>query len=530
MIADLEQSLGPFDDPGWRADLSRLAEARRTASVQWAVDAQVIDSLAARVPRSPGDERGGTPWTSFVREVAVARLISDRAAHAEVALSLALCHRHPRTLRLLGEGLAPAHRARVLVERCLLQADDVVAAVEEQLAGRLAMLTPARLAQEIDRIALRLDAQAAARQEAVANAARTAVRRSQPHAQGEIVLTGPAVLVQRWWDALTDRARALKAAGDPRTLSALRFDLAVTTDPRLGSGTDPVLAALGLAPPCPAASAGSTGPGDSTGLRPPLTQDARCSRPVQVLVTVPAATALGLSEEPGWLDGHGWISAPMSRQLLSVAELRKACVAPHSGQLLDLADQVVRPRLDPQARREAVRSMVLTPHHLRDLVVDSQPQHDPSPALEAFVQARDRFCDGPTGTRVPASRTDTDHDRPWPAGSTRASNLISRAGRTHHLKHAGWTALRDATGTTWLSPAGQRAHAPAHHHPPEPLAPSARLPDVDQLTRNDAALTRPPPWAHELPTDERPPPEAGSDVAADASGSRLHGWSDTPAF
>lgn len=172
--------------------------------------------------------------------------------------------------------------------------------------------------------------------------------------------------------------------------------------------------------------------------------------------------------------------------------------------------------------------MVLTPHELRDLVVDPQPQHDPSPALEAFAQARDRFCDGPTGTRVPAPRTDTDHDRPWPEGPTRAANLISRAGRTHHLKHFGWTAARDGTGTTWTSPAGQRAHSPAHHDAPEPLAPGARLPDAAQLARHDAALTHPPPWTQEHPPPAPHPAQKGA--AGGARGPTLHGWNDTPAF
>ena len=524
-IEELERSLGPFDDPRWRADLGLLSESMRSAAVQWALDARTIARLAAGVPRSPNDDRGGTPWTSFMREVAVARRIGDRAAHAEVAVSLALIERHPRTLRLLERGEVPAHRARVLVEQCQGHTDEVVAAVEESLAGQLGSLTPTRLGQEIERIALRLDADAAARKEAVATADRTASRRSRPDAQAEVVLTGPAAAVQRWWDALTDRARALKAAGDPRSLGALRFDLAITTDPRTGTASDPLLAALGI-------SGGIADPTSTTGgLSPALTDDARCSRPVQARIDVPAATALGLSDEPGWLDGHGWISAPLSRQLLTIAELLKACVAPHSGQLIDLADRVVRPRLTAHALRDAIRTMVLTPHELRDLVTDPQPQHDPSPALEAFVQARDRFCDGPTGTQVPARRTDTDHHQPWPHGPTAASNLMSRSGRTHQLKHAGWRPVRDGTGTTWTSPAGQVVHAPAHHHPPDPLQPGTALPDPQQLAAADAALLRIPAWADDEPTDD---PGNGdktvSPAASTPTGSTRHGWSDEPPF
>lgn len=542
-VDDLERSLGPFDDPRWRADLALLDASMRSAAVQWAADARTLARLSARVPRSPGDDRGGTPWTSFVREVAVARRISDRAAHAEVSLALALVRRHPNTLRLLDVGEVPAHRARVLVEECLLHTDEVVAAVEEQLPPRLDTLTPTRIGQEIARTALRLDAAAAARKEAVATASRTAGRRSLADGQAEIVLTGPAAAVQRWWDALTDRARALKAAGDPRNLGALRFDLAVTTDPGTSAGTDLLLAALGMgvaptqaverhgreddgAYPFPAPAAPR--PGD----------DARCTRPVQANITVPAATALGLSDEPGWLDGYGWISAPTSRRLLTIAELRKACVAPRSGQLIDLSDRITRPRLNPTALRGALRGMVLMPHELRDVVTASQPQHDPSPALARFVDARDRFCDGPTGTRVPARRADTDHDRPWPTGPTAAWNLVSRAGRTHQLKHAGWRPVRDGTGTTWTSPAGQVAFAPAHHHPPDPVPPDAALPDPERLHADDDCLLRLPGWAHlddAVPRRERggqgAPDGGGKDAGAGGTtGATRHGWLDEPPF
>ncbi len=136
-VDDLERSLGPFDDPHWRADLALLDASMRSAAVQWAADARTLARLSARVPRSLGDDRGGTLWTSFVREVAVARRISDRAAHAEVSLALALVRRHPNTLRLLDGGKVPAHRARVLVEECLLHTDEVVATVEDQLPPRI---------------------------------------------------------------------------------------------------------------------------------------------------------------------------------------------------------------------------------------------------------------------------------------------------------------------------------------------------------------------------------------------------------
>jgi hypothetical protein len=565
-VEDLERGLGPFDDPAWRADLASLASSMRGAAVQWAVDALTLHTLACRVPRCAGDDRGGTPWTSFVREVAVARRISDVAAHAEVALSTSLVTRHPLTLNGLTAGKAPAHRARALVRACLGLPDDIVTAVETALAARLDSLTPGRIESEVQRIALRLQPEIGAQQEAVATADRTASRRTLAHGQSEIVLTGPAAANQRWWTALTERARALKAAGDPRTLGALRYDLAISLDPRSGPGTDPLLEALGAGasttdtgpdadigagtgaqtePESDAAEPESeadivadavtgpapepTGPApDPFGFRPPLTDDRRCLRPVQAQITVPASTALGLDDEPGWLDGHGWISAPLSRELLTLAELRKACLHPVTGQLIDQADHVVRPARTPTALRHALHDLVLTPHALRPLVVDSQDQHDPSPGLEAFVQARDRYCDGPTGTAVPATRTDTDHHEPWPTGPTAAANLHSRSPRTHQLKHYGWRPERTADGTWWTSPAGQTVLNPHRHNPPPPPpAPRARPPDPDRQAAHDHALTRPPPGT-DLPLEAVEPPEPGTGPTSISS--TTEDWPDDPPF
>ena len=54
--------------------------------------------------------------------------------------------------------------------------------------------------------------------------------------------------------------------------------------------------------------------------------DCRMSRPVQAVIVVPVETALGLSNEPAWLDGYGWLDAPSSRLLLLDAALRRMCI------------------------------------------------------------------------------------------------------------------------------------------------------------------------------------------------------------
>jgi len=236
--------------------------------------------------------------------------------------------------------------------------------------------------------------------------------------------------------------------------------------------------------------------------------DCRRSRSVQAHIVVPVETALGLSNEPAWLDGYGWLSAPTSRQLLLDAELRRVCVQAGTGLLVDLADQDVRPPPDPGGLRGSLLAMILGELQLDDTGWRTEDRHDPSERIRDYVQLRDRSCDGPTGARVSPRRADLDHNEPWPAGPTAAWNLSLRGQRTHAHKHNGWTPLPTPTGTLWISPAGQTVLMPRHTSPPpgidtDPDGIPATLPDPDdlhlldqlQLTHSDQS----PPW---LPSSE----------------------------
>lgn len=227
------------------------------------------------------------------------------------------------------------------------------------------------------------------------------------------------------------------------------------------------------------------------------------SRPVQAHIAVPVESALGLSNEPGWLDGYGWLSAPTCRRLLLDAELRRVCVKAGSGELVDTAERDVRPPPTPSGLRESLLAMILDDIELSDIGWREEPQHDPSQRLREYVQLRDRSCDGPTGARVPATRAHLDHDQPWPHGPTAAWNLTARGARTHQHKHHGWTPLRTANGTLWFSPAGQIVEVPRPVSRPPGIdsgnnrAP-AHLPDPDDLHLLDrlqlAPTTDTPPW------------------------------------
>ena len=228
--------------------------------------------------------------------------------------------------------------------------------------------------------------------------------------------------------------------------------------------------------------------------------DRRCTRPVQVLVHVPVETALGLANDPAWLEGYGWIDAPTCRQLLPVAELRQVCTT-RDGTVIDLASAVVRPAPTPASVQDALLAMATEPFAVTDAAWRTEEQHDPTDALADLVRTRDRFCDGPTGLLWPARTCDLDHDEAHPDGPTAAWNLVARGRRTHRLKHRGWTPWRTAGSTTWFSPAGQIVIVPRHTQPAPELELSASLPDAQELHDLEAELVRTP------DLDDDPPAE-----------------------
>lgn len=510
LVDPAEEWLLPFSLPSFRAELGALAASVQQDWQRWAEQAVLLAGLAAQVP----SDADGWGWKSFVREVAIARRCSDQAAAKEVFLAVALVRSHPRTLALLQAGRLPMFNARVLLEESTCCDPAVSAVVDEELAERACHLTPSRIREAVRKIELRLDADAAAARAAKAAATRNVRFLAERDDQASLVLTGPVLPVAQFYEALTKAARAARAAGDPRGLDALRFDLALDL-----TGADPAAAPPATAEPAPdpeqdpptlteqvieALARDDEADAPATPL-PAWLGDRRRVRPVQLLIHLPVTTALGLDNEPGWLPGYGWVSAPQCREWMVTAELRQLCVGA-DGTVLDTADRVVRPVPTPQGVREALLAMVADPGEITEKTYREEPQHDPSAALRSFVDLRDQFCDGPTGTRVPAQRCDHDHDEPYPDGPTAAWNLKARAARTHQLKHYGWTPLRLTRSTLWFSPAGQIIEVEDEADPPPELDPQAELPDPDELHRVDAAYLDAPTWDDVAPwVDGRPP-------------------------
>jgi hypothetical protein len=524
---DPADPFGPFDHDDFRAGVAALAESSREGGVRWATECGVIARLGAQVPRKPWDTRGPTDWTTFIREIAVARRCSDQAAANEIDTAVALVAVHPRTLALLEEGELPQFRARVLVEECRGLAREAIEAVEAEVADRACRMSPGRIRDAVRQIELRYDGDAAAAREATAAKARSVRMLVQPDGQADLLLSGPGMGIVQVYERLTADAKAAQAAGDLRGLDALRYDLAIerlADDP--GDPIGPVVPAAddagdsvagspqsasmtdGL---CAEPAADTSAPDRPVPAAPVLSDDRRCSRPIRANITLPVTTALGLDNEPGWLEGYGWISAPQCREWLTLAELRQVCVTAF-GQVVDVADRVVRPEPTPTGVREALLAMVENPGPISPKTYEEQPQYAPSDALAEFVEIRDGFRDVPTGRRVPAKRSEKDHEVRYPIGPTAAWNLVDRAKRTHLLKHRGWIPFRGDSCTFWKSPAGQIVRVEHWTSPPPELEAGAELPDPDDLHEVDAGLVR-------VPTcNDEPPFEKAA------------GWDDEPPF
>lgn len=151
--ADLRalEALTPWPRPEFVAGLAALQGSAEQAARQYAADARVPAGLVALVPRCAHDDRGGIPWTSFQREVSLARKVSDRAAATLIRTAVALTRCLPQTLALLAAGRTTVERASAFARELEPYDDTLAGQVDATLAARAAQLPPWRIVQEARR-------------------------------------------------------------------------------------------------------------------------------------------------------------------------------------------------------------------------------------------------------------------------------------------------------------------------------------------------------------------------------------------
>ena len=264
---------------------------------------------------------------------------------------------------------------------------------------------------------------------------------------------------------LPGAAEAVEPAAGPGSVDTAAADDA--SDP--GAAADPTRSEVAVCP------------------RPPVILPERGSRRPHILVTVPAATLAG-GNQPGYLAGHGPITAGQARTIAADGDLTRLICDPTTGVLLDYGRTRYRP-----------------PDVLRD-----------------FVHTRDRTCVTP-GCRAPAAHTDIDHITPYKpgqnlGGATDVDNLASLCQHHHRAKDGGGSMLRHHPRTgnwTWTTALGRTYTRPVISlwEPADPAEDRAlrkmEQPASTQPPANAGSPSpgdAPPPSAPASPPEKTPPP------------------------
>ncbi|MEZ5116432.1 MAG: DUF222 domain-containing protein [Candidatus Nanopelagicales bacterium] len=313
--------------------------------------------------------------------------------------------------------------------------------------------------------------------------------------RGSDVTTGPTL----------DRTHQLGCPHHPdTTLEALRADAVVEAARllarHLGLDTDdtPTTTSSGIGgsaatetaadPDANASASGSPGAGAGAGAG--TTSGAGRGRSwSSAVVIVDAATLLGLADNPDWVPGHGWVPAPLARELAAGADAWRAFLTDH-GRLL----------------------------------ATGATRYRPSDRLRELVTARDTTCTFP-GCTIPSVHTDLDHAATYDGANTTAGNLHPACRRHHRIKtHTSWDATPDPGSgqIRWTSPTGHTYPTPPDPiwdtgPPPDHAGIDLRSPDPAWADGGDPSRTDPP-----VSTDPRDSSDAAN--STDPTVSALETW------
>ena len=313
-------------------------------------------------------------------EIAAVTRANPRHVSNRIELAHALTTRLPLTMAALAAGEINEYKARRVMTTTEVLSDDLAAQVEQRVIPHAGDCDTTQLNRRLRTAVAIVDPEGFA--------ARTEATRAQRHLQHErlddgaglLTLQGDVERTQLAFDRTTAIARDLKTAGDDRTLDQIRADVAL--DCLAGKGFE--------------------------------------QAKVQVWLTLPATTALGVDAQPGHLAGYGWLPAQRALELAAQqdATWQRVLTDPATGQVVDVGRNTYRP---PAALRDHVRVTYPT-------------------------------CVGPGCTR-PAHRCDLDHVEPFPVGSTTSANMRPLC-RPHHNEktHGGWR----VEGSTWITKHGYR--------------------------------------------------------------------------
>lgn len=282
--------------------IERIGELERSIRALQAKQLGLIADYSDATLRNDADDPRVSPYVvgaARALEIGAATGTSTQAAQHKVALAVSAVNDHPLALDSLGHGLISLSGLREVVAATKGLDEDARQEVDRRIVRDVAagVCTPSKLGQAARRHAIAIDADGAKRRAKAARTERSVTLKPGRDGTAEVVIGTTAEKAIEAVKAIDAAARRLKAAGDPRTLSQLRSDLAIE---RL-TGRD-------------------------------ITEPAG----VELQIVVSAATLFGLDDDPALLRGFGAIPSRLALELAASAEgwMRRLVSHPNTGHLV----------------------------------------------------------------------------------------------------------------------------------------------------------------------------------------------------
>ena len=443
--------------------------AHRPADVLDRPDDEVGAAAAASRAARPPALTDVSEWA--VDEVMARLSLPSRTAGLLLSESIRLVEQLPATLAALEAGSISWAHARVLVDQLGDLSEELRGEVEAALLAKAPGRTAAQLRETARRAVLRADASAAAKR--LARAIRDRSVRMYGDRDGMASLTAlmSAPVTRACYRRLEALAEASAVPGDARTKDQRMTDC--LADLLLGGGSanqPPVQVTLTVVAPAGTFTGGDE-PGEIDGDAVSALQIREMAYALGLLPRPAAdqAAPAPATDEPRHVSASEQSAAGLAALLglrttagTALADLPNIAVVDEiSGELLALTDAFEVRRIATCRRRACRRGRRPCTHLPSGPGLGPPPATDryrPSAPLDHFVRARDRRCRFP-GCRARPIRCDLDHEVPWPAGPTAASNLCCLCRHHHRLSHQapGWTMRRLRNGgLEWTLPGGDR--------------------------------------------------------------------------
>lgn len=218
------RALAEIETSDLTAVLTGLEEIKNAAA---AAQARVTDSVATRL-RDEAIAKGVAPERAdqgIRRQIGLARRESPHAGSRHIGFARAIVHEMPNTHAAMTAGVLTEWTATQLVRETACLSREQRATVDARLAGRLGTDSHKKLVAGARALAYELDPYAFVNRGRKAARHRRVSVRPAPDVMSLVSGFLPVAQGVACFKALDDSARALKSAGDERTLDQLRADL-----------------------------------------------------------------------------------------------------------------------------------------------------------------------------------------------------------------------------------------------------------------------------------------------------------------